>query len=463
MVFSSLVFLFGFLPVSLMLYYASPVSWRNAVLLVVSLVFYAWGEPIYLTVMLVSILSTYLFGLAIGRAAARSPKWVGILTVLSVTVTLSFLFFFKYAAFFAGLLGLPRPSGIRLPIGISFYTFQLLSYTLDLRRGKITPQRDPIPFGTYVTLFPQLVAGPIVTYREIDDQLKDRRESLSQFARGASRFCCGLAKKVLVGDALAAGFAYYQAMGALTPTVGGAWMTILLYTGHIYYDFSGYTDMAIGLGHLFGFTFPENFNYPYTAQSISEFWRRWHMTLSSWFREYVYIPLGGNRRGKAIQCRNLLITWALTGFWHGASWNFLLWGLYFGVILIVEHLLLRRLLERAPRLLRHLYTMLLVTVGFLLFSYTDLSAGFACFRSLWGIGVVGAWTPETAYHAARALPLILLAAVGATPWPRQMLQRLIEKKRPLSLLVPLGTAAALLVSVAYLVSMAYSPFAYFNF
>lgn len=468
MVFSSLLFLFAYLPLTLLVYYLSPRRWKNSVLLLMSLVFYAWGEPVYLFLMLFSIASAFFFGIWIGKYRKTAPNRAKKLLIASLAVSLSLLFFFKYYNFFAGnlsrILGvaLPEFSGLRLPIGISFYTFQIMSYSIDVYRGDCAVQKNPVAFGTYVTLFPQLIAGPIVRYREIDRQLTDRRESLDGFADGISRFLAGLAKKVLLGDLLAAGWVYFRDLSATVPTVLGAWMAILLYTLHLYFDFSGYSDMAIGLGKLFGFDFPENFRYPYLAVSITDFWRRWHLTLSSWFREYVYIPLGGNRRGKRIQYRNLAVVWLLTGLWHGASWNFLAWGAYFAVILIAEKAFLLRALEKIPRAFCHLYACLLILFGFLIFSAPDLPAAWNGFRQLFGFGCVGFSHPVVSYQTVRLLPLIAVSAVGATPFPKRLFARLFGGKRG-SVLVPVLSVCVFFLCVSYLVDSTFSPFEYLQF
>ena len=393
---------------------------------------------------------------ASGSSSCLAFRW-------SITALLCIaLFFFKYWNFTAENLGLPTVEGLLLPIGISFYTFQILSYTVDLYREEIPLQKSFVSFGTYVTLFPQLVAGPIVRYREVDDALTHRRESLSEFAAGVQRFCCGLGKKVLIGDALWAGHRYFQQLAAFTPTALGAWLNVILYTLHLYFDFSGYSDMAIGLGQMLGFSFPENFKYPYISQSITEFWRRWHITLSSWFREYVYIPLGGNRRGGLIKIRNLAVVWVLTGVWHGAAWNFVLWGVYFFVILTCEHLFLKRVLEKLPRPFRHVYTLLLVVLGFLIFSNSDLGAATACLGQMVGIGTVGFSTPVVRYQLWRLLPLLVIAAVGATPLPRLLWDR-AQKKAWQKNTAAVAAAALLVACTAYLVSDSFCPFAYLNF
>lgn len=469
MVFSSLIFLFAYLPVTLLCYYAVPRKWRNLVLFAVSLLFYGWGEPIYILLMMLSVTSAYIFGFFIEKYRTSAPKRAKWAMILSVSVNLAFLFFFKYYNFFAANLSLipfihlPTISALELPIGISFYTFQIISYTVDLYRRDCELQKNYVTFGTYVTLFPQLIAGPIVRYRDVDKQLTERKESLPDFAAGVQRFTVGLAKKILVGDLLAAGFEYFKGLAVLESTAIGAWMTIILYTLHLYYDFSGYSDMAIGLGRMLGFRFPENFNYPYIAKSITEFWRRWHISLSTWFREYVYIPLGGNRKGSLKQYRNLAVVWLLTGFWHGASWNFVLWGLYFLVILVVEKAFLLKVLEKTPAVLRHIYAMLLVTVGFLIFSHPDLGAAKDCFLALFGIGCVGATSAVASYEVLRILPLVLLAAVGATPLPKKLLTALRERFRAAELVLPVLCAVGWILCVAYLVDSTFSPFAYLNF
>lgn len=469
MVFSSLIFLFAYLPLTLLCYYAVPRRWRNVVLFLLSLVFYGWGEPIYVLLMVLSITTAYLFGFLIEKYRTSAPKKARWAMIASLAVNLSFLFFFKYYNFFATNLSLlpfvsiPVIEGLELPIGISFYTFQIMSYTIDVYRRDCDVQRNYVAFGTYVTLFPQLIAGPIVRYRDIDRELKERLETVDDFAAGVTRFCCGLAKKVLVGDMLAAGYEYYKSMAQFGSTTLGAWLTVILYTLHLYYDFSGYSDMAIGLGRMFGFHFPENFNYPYISKSITEFWRRWHISLSTWFREYVYIPLGGNRKGKPRQYLNLAVVWLLTGFWHGANWNFVLWGVYFCVILILEKAFLLKALEKIPAFFQHLYALVLITVGFLIFSYTDAAAGWDCFRALFGIGCVGFTNATATYQLLRLLPLIMIAAIGATPLPRKAVEKLTAHFSWCRALLPVLSLAALILCTAYLVDSTFSPFAYTQF
>ena len=469
MVFSSLIFLFGFLPLTLALYYLLPRKCRNWALFCTSLLFYAFGEPIYLFLMLLSLTAAYLFGLRIAKFRSENPKKAKRTFFASVLFSLSLLFFFKYYNFLAKTSGiLPEIPRLVLPIGISFYTFQILSYTVDLFRGEIDVQRNYLSFGTYVTLFPQLIAGPIVRYRELNDQLTDRKESVERFFGGVLRFSIGLSKKLLLGDALAAGYEYYKTLLEFAPTALAAWMAILLYTLHLYFDFSGYTDMALGLGKLFGFELPENFDYPYTATSITDFWRRWHISLSSWFREYVYIPLGGNRKGIFVTCRNLLLVWLLTGIWHGAGWNFVLWGLYFGILLMLEKLFLLRALERLPKAFRHLYTLLLVLLGFVLFSQPDLPSAGKMLSALFGAGALSKEASEgmgtlASYQLLHLLPLLSIACLGSTPLPKRALEKSVAKHPKLLRLAPLFCLFLLGLSVAYLVDSTYSPFAYFNF
>ena len=469
MVFSSLIFLFAYLPAVLLIYYLTPQKGKNLALFLVSLLFYAWGEPIYVLLMLASLTLAYLFGLVIGKYRKDNPQRAKVFTALSVCISLSFLFFFKYYNFFAvnlsrlPFLTVPTIASLVLPIGISFYTFQIISYTVDVFRGDCAAQKNYINFGAYVTLFPQLIAGPIVRYTEIDEQLTARRETVSDFAEGIFRFVVGLSKKVLIGDALAAEYMYFRDVGAVQPTALGAWMVVILYSLHLYYDFSGYSDMAIGLGRMFGFHFPENFNYPYISKSITEFWRRWHISLSSWFREYVYIPLGGNRVGTLKRYRNLAIVWLLTGFWHGADWNFVLWGVYFAVVLILERAFLLGILEKAPSPVAHLYSLFLIGVGFLIFSHNDLDAAFATFLALFGAGTVGFATPTALYTVATSIPLILLAAIGATPLPKRFWERVRTRYPRLQAATVILCMVLLAVCVAYLVDSTFSPFEYTQF
>lgn len=467
MVFSSLVFLYAFLPAVLIVYFLAPHRLKNGVLLVFSLLFYGWGEPKLVLLMVASFSAAYGFGFPIAKYRLEKPTVARRWLFLSLAVSLSALFFFKYYDFAAGTLSrLPFWNlpllGLRLPIGISFYTFQIMSYSIDLYRGDADLQRNYAAFGTYVALFPQLIAGPIVRYREVDGQLRERRVTVPDFAAGVERFCAGLAKKVLIGDPLAAAHLYFRDSIARAPSALGAWMVVVCYGLHLYFDFSGYSDMAIGLGRMFGFRFPENFNYPYLAKSVTDFWRRWHITLSSWFREYVYIPLGGNRKGKPKQFRNLAVVWVLTGLWHGANWNFLLWGVYYLILLSIEHFLLKDRAEKIPPVLRHVGTLLLVFLGFLLFSEPDLPTVGRTLGYLAGIGCRFADALD-GYHFLTLLPLLAIAAVGCTPLPKLLLKRATGRFRAAKWLRPALCVLSLVLVTAYLADSSFSPFEYFNF
>ncbi len=476
MVFSSTLFLFGYLPLALLIYYAVPLRARNWVLFFVSLLFYGFGEPVLILVMLLSVTVAYLTGFPIGRYRDTRPRRARIWLWVSISINLGLLIFFKYTGFILENLALIPPlrnilspiEGPSLPLGISFYTFQIMSYSIDLYRGDTDTQRSYVAFGTYVTLFPQLIAGPIVRYRDVNDQLTARSHTVPLFASGVRRFAVGFAKKVLLGDTLAALYAYVQTAAAVEPTVLGAWIMVIAYTLHIYFDFSGYSDMAIGLGRMLGFSFPENFNYPYLASSITDFWRRWHISLSSWFREYVYIPLGGNRRGAARQYLNLAAVWLLTGLWHGAAWNFVLWGVFYLVILVLEKRFLLDFFTRTrlTRALGRVWALLLIGIGWMLFDHTDLATAGAIIGALFGRGAT-LYSPPILYECLRALPLLAVAAMAATPYPATLWNRLWttlrERASTLSVCEPIFPAFALLVSVAYTVSRTYSPFLYFNF
>ena len=462
MVFSSLLFLFFYLPVTLAVYYLCPARWRNLWLFLVNLVFYGWGEPVYVILMVLSIGVNYAAGFLVDR---RRDKGKLILAVNAV-VNLGLLFFFKYYDFLAqNLSSIPglaflHPLGISLPIGISFYTFQNMSYPIDVYRGDARSQRSFIRYGTYVALFPQLIAGPIVRYKDIAEQLDSRQESADKFASGVRRFCVGLSKKVLLANNIGALWDVYKAMDPASLSALDAWLGALAFTFQIYFDFSGYSDMAIGLGRMLGFEFVENFNYPYISRSITEFWRRWHISLSTWFRDYVYIPLGGNRRGKGRQLLNLLIVWTLTGIWHGASWNFLLWGLYYALLLILEKVFLYDRLRRAPAWIGHVYALFLVVVGWVLFSVEDLTLCLNYLRSMF-FGGAGFWSGTFLYYLRSFAPSILVMILAATPLAKTLYQRLPEKLT--HILNPFLVLASLLLSTAYLVDSTYNPFLYFRF
>ena len=454
MIFSSIPFLYYFLPLALLLCYLVPSRARNAFLLLASLVFYAWGEPKYLPVMAAATALGYGFGLATQRFRRfRKP-----LLVLSIASSLGFLLYFKYADFFLenlNGLGLKVPLlRLALPVGISFYTFQILSYTVDVYRGEVRAQRNPIDLACYVTFFPQLIAGPIVRYKDIAAQLRNRPQNLDNLRLGTGRFLVGLGKKVLLANLLGEVCAAWRVTA--DPSVLFSWLYALSYTLHIYFDFSGYSDMAIGLGKLFGFSFPENFNYPYISRSVTEFWRRWHMSLGTWFRDYVYIPLGGNRKGKGRQFLNILIVWMLTGFWHGAAWNFLLWGLYFALLLMAE--------KAGLPVRGRVYTLAAVVLGFVLFDASSLSSALACVKGLFGLGGLPPVSTQGLYLLKSNLVLLAVAILGATPAPKRLWEQLEAKAPRLSAgLAPIGMAALLLVSTACLVDGSYNPFLYFRF
>ena len=462
MIFSSIPFLYYFLPVVLLVYGLTPRKGKNAVLLLFSLVFYGWGEPKYLAVMLVCTALGYGFGLALGRAGRPGVRKA--LLAASVLSSLSFLVYFKYADFFLSnfnaLTGASLPLlQLTLPVGISFYTFQILSYTVDVYRGEAQVQKNPIDLACYVTMFPQLIAGPIVRYTDVAEQLKQRGRG--DFQKGASRFLVGLGKKILFANLLGEVCAAWR--GTQDGSVLFFWLYAVSYTLHIYFDFSGYSDMAIGLGALLGFRFPENFNYPYIAASVTDFWRRWHMTLSRWFRDYVYIPLGGNRKGMGKQLRNILIVWLLTGFWHGAAWNFLCWGLYFAALLILEKLVLLRFLEK-HRIFGHLYLLLAVVFGFVLFDASGLSGAWMCIRGMLGMAGLPLASAEGRYVLRSNAVLLLVCAVGATPLPK-ILARRLERRSPRAAgaLRTCALLVLLLICTAFLVDGSYNPFLYFRF
>ena len=466
MVFSSPFFLFFYLPVVLLAYYVTPLRWRNSVLLVLNLAFYGWGEPVYILIMLLSIGIDYSHGLLVSRAKERGEdKKARRYVAQSVVFNLALLFFFKYWDFLAESLasiglGFMPVLGLGLPIGISFYTFQTMSYTIDVYRGLVPPQRNIIDFGAYVTLFPQLIAGPIVQYKTVAYDLEHRRENLAEASEGLQRLVIGLGKKVLIANQMGAIWEEIAAMS--DPTAATAWLGAIAYTFQIYFDFSGYSDMAIGLGHFFGFHFLENFNYPYESRSVTEFWRRWHISLSTWFREYVYIPLGGNRKGKGRQLVNIAIVWLLTGLWHGASWNFVLWGVYYAALLLLEKTFLLKWLDKAPRFVGHVYTCLCFVLGWVLFAITDFPALGAYLGHMFS----GAFADGTTAYLLRCDWLVLaLAVVGCTSLPRRLWEKRERAMTPALSdgLRTVWVAVVLLVSIAFLVGDSYNPFLYFRF
>lgn len=468
MLFSSIVFLFTFLPAVVILYYLLPVRFRNVILLLASLVFYAWGEPVYLFLMLLSILFNYFSGLDIARnlqdkrAAKRS-------LVFNLIINLAVLGFFKYEGFVLDTLNGILPVHISyhelpLPIGISFYTFQILSYIIDVYRGNVKVQTNLPNFALYVTMFPQLIAGPIVQYADVDEQLASREVSRTKFGEGSMYFIRGLAKKVLLANTSGMIFTEVSGLAKGNIAVMTAWLGAFAYMFQIYFDFSGYSDMAIGLGKMFGFEFNMNFNYPYVSKSITEFWRRWHISLSSWFRDYVYIPLGGNRVSKIKHIRNLLIVWFLTGLWHGAAWNFVAWGLYYGVILIIEKYLLSPVLDRLPDVVRHIYSIVLVVIGWVLFFSSSFGQAADYIRVMFGAGAHGFADRESMYLLTSNLILWLILIFGSTPLVHFRYEHMLRtKKWNTTIINSVVYVALFIVCIAYLVTETYNPFLYFRF
>ena len=460
MLFSSNVFLFIFLPIVLLLYYIVPRPFKNPVLLLFSLFFYGWGEPVYLILMIATIMIDYLFGLCIHSKQKNNKSAKGIL-IVGVITNLLILGFFKYTGFFVEQLktisvfsNIEVPE-ITLPIGISFYVFQSMSYLIDVYRNDAPIQKDPIKLGTYVTLFPQLIAGPIVRYGDVAKQLVSRKETISDFSSGITLFIIGLSKKVILANPMGS---LWNLLQEETGTLA-AWAGIAAYTLQIYFDFSGYSDMARGLGRMFGFEFLENFNYPYISKNITEFWRRWHISLSTWFKEYVYIPLGGNRKGLAKQIINIIIVWSLTGLWHGASWNFVLWGMYYGIILIIEKVFLLKVLKKIPSFFGHIYSIFAVMLGWVLFYFEDLT-------SLKNF-VIKLFTAETTSANGNVvvlsyLPMLIIGAIAATPF----VKNIFEKKQD-GMVVRYGKLFVCIIlfmlCVASLANQSYNPFIYFRF
>ena len=461
MLFSSIPFLYYFLPAVLILYFAVPRVLKNAVLLVSSLVFYGWGEPKLLFLMIFTIAVFYGCGLAMGKAQTQKQKkfWM----VVSIVISVALLGLFKYADFFIdsfnAVTGLSVPLlRLALPVGISFYTFQCLSYTIDVYRGVAAVQKNPISFGAYVALFPQLIAGPIVRYIDVARELDSRTHSWDDIALGLRRFIVGLAKKVIIADNFALLMKMFRESSE--PSVLFYWMYAIAFTLNIYFDFSGYSDMAIGLGRVFGFRFIENFNYPYLSKSVAEFWRRWHMSLGSWFRDYIYIPLGGNRVSTGRWIFNTLVVWMLTGAWHGAAWNFMLWGLLYAVCLMAEKWI--PALQKLPTILRRGYTLLVVVLGFVLFNATDLSQAGSDLAGMFGFAGLPLVSAETLYYLRSYGILFLMGFVGATPLIRDTAKKLGSKKVG-AILEPIVLVFLLLVCTGYLVDGSFSPFLYFRF
>ena len=465
MLFSSIPFLYYFLPAVMILYFLVPKFLKNTVLLVFSLIFYAWGEPMYVFLMIASILMFYGCGLAIGHS--KQTKWKKFWLIVSIVTSLSLLGVFKYADFFIGsvngVLGTKLPFlKLALPIGISFYTFQCLSYTIDVYRGNAAAQKNPISFGAYVSLFPQLIAGPIVRYVDVARELDERQTTWEDVAYGLRRFMVGLAKKILLANQFGQLIEIFRA--STEQSVVFYWMYAISFMLHIYFDFSGYSDMAIGLGRIFGFHFIENFDYPYLSKSIAEFWRRWHMSLGSWFRDYVYIPMGGNRVSKGRWLFNTLTVWMLTGLWHGASWNFVLWGLLFAVMLLLEKWVLP--LDKLPGLVRRVYVLLVVALSFVLFNAVSLQQAVGDIKGMFGLAGLPAISAETVYYLRSYGMLFIAGFIGATPLLRNTLRKWEQKEsatKVLSVLEPITVLVLLALCTAYLVDGSFNPFLYFRF
>ena len=467
MVFSTPIFFFYFLTITLLVYYLVPRKLRNLVILCASLFFYYWGERVYVLIMFLSTAIDFTHGLLVEHYKKRdNDRAARMAVVSSIVFNLALLVFFKYWDFLAGSLqamGLTFMPvlNIHLPIGISFYTFQTMSYTVDVYRGDARAQRSILNFGTFVTLFPQLIAGPIIKYKDLGDQIDERTTSTEKFASGVQIFMVGMAKKILIANNVGMLWESYKAMAPGELTVAGAWLGVLAFSFQIYFDFSGYSDMATGLGRMLGFEFLPNFNYPYISRSITEFWRRWHISLSTWFREYLYIPLGGNRCSRARWMFNLFVVWAATGIRHGASWNYLLWGLYFFVLLMVEKFLLLDKLNRAPAPVSHVYTLFLVLVSWAIFAIEDFGHLTAYLKVMFGLGGVPLADGAFGYYLTSYLPILCAAALASTPLGKTVFARLPQRAAQVS-----GAAlilVGLVLCTAYLVDGTYNPFLYFRF
>lgn len=476
MVFSSLLFTFAFLPVTVLLYYSLGKHLRNMVLLTASLFFYAWGEPVYVLLMGGSIMINYYLGIFLGRlgrdAAGRRKK--KLILSISLVFNLGSLAYFKY---FGMIISTATALGgwnlqaetPDLPLGISFYTFQALAYLIDVYRGKVKAQKSPHIFALYLAMFPQLVAGPIVNYADIESQLADRRMTWQKFNAGMRRFLCGLAKKVLLANNIGLVWSEVKALPPAELSVLLAWAGIIAFALQIYFDFSGYSDMAIGLGKMFGFRFKENFRYPYSSQSVSEFWQRWHISLGAWFKEYVYIPLGGSRAGKWKLLRNLFIVWLLTGLWHGASWNFVIWGLYFGTLILLEKYFLLKSMARWPKAARHIYLLLLVIIGWVFFEFNNLMDGVSFVGIMFGMGSNALMDHQGIGKLQAYAPAYIVGILAASPGPQKLalsLNGLFLKRNSsniYSLAVNLYYCALMFLGTAYMVASTYNPFIYFRF
>ncbi len=465
MLFTSISFLYYFLPALIIIYFITPKKYKNIILLIASLLFYFYGEPKYVFLMIAEIIIAYIGAILIDKYKNQSKN----ILIITLFIHVFLLIIFKYTDFIIQTINDISNANIKLlnialPIGISFYTFQIISYIIDVYNGKVNVQKNIIKLATYVSLFPQLVAGPIVRYQTIEKELDDRTHSFNNFAYGIRRFTIGLAKKVLIANAL--GELCSKAFLADEKTVVFFWIFGISYMLQLYFDFSAYSDMAIGLGRIFGFHFPENFNYPYISKSITEFWRRWHISLSTWFRDYVYIPLGGNREGKYKQIRNILIVWLLTGIWHGANWTFLIWGLLFGIILIIEKIWLNKFMEKLPSFIRRIYVLFIVMILFIIFNSDNMSVALTNIKGLFGMNGEAFVNDYTLHYLKSYLPVLIIALVGSTPFIKILIDKLRKNKyvnNIINILEPIIIVVILVVVTSYLIDNSYNPFLYFRF
>ena len=468
MVFSSLIFIFIFLPLVLVSYYIAPRRLRNTVILLASLLFYAWGEPTYIILIIISILINYLGALLI-RVHIKNKDKSKFIFITLLLIDISILFFFKYYGFaiecLGSIIGLDlKVKSISLPLGISFYTFQQISYIADIYMQKVKPERNLIDFATYITMFPQLIAGPIVKYEDIHKQLANRKESINKFGEGVQRFIIGLGKKVILANNIGLIWTQVKEVNLNDLSVVLSWIGIIAFTLQIYFDFSGYSDMAIGLAKMFGFDFLGNFDYPYISKSITEFWRRWHMSLGGWFREYIYIPLGGNKKGTLIQVRNLFIVWFTTGLWHGASTNFVVWGLYFGVILFIEKIYLKDLLKKIPSIFSHIYTLIIVMIGWVIFDMNTLTDSGHYIKIMFGFGNNIFIDNLAKYILTNNFIILLIGLICSTKLIKIYMNKIKSTFRENDVfLITAINLLILIISTAYLVGASYNPFLYFSF
>lgn len=465
MLFTSISFLYYFLPASIIIYFITPKKYKNIILLIASLLFYFYGEPKYVFLMILEIIIAYIGAILIDKYKNQSKN----ILIITLFIHVFLLIIFKYTDFIIQTINDISNANIKLlnialPIGISFYTFQIISYIIDVYNGKVKVQKNIIKLATYVSLFPQLVAGPIVRYQTVEKELDNRVHSFNNFAYGIRRFSVGLAKKVLIANAL--GELCSKAPATSEETVVFFWIFGISYMLQLYFDFSAYSDMAIGLGRIFGFHFPENFNYPYISKSITEFWRRWHISLSTWFKDYVYIPLGGNRVSRYKQIRNILIVWLLTGIWHGANWTFLIWGLLFGIILIIEKIFLNKFMEKLPSFIRRIYVLFIVMILFIIFSSDNMSVALSNIKGLFGMNGEAFINDYTLHYLKSYLPVLIIALFGATPFIKILIDKLRKNKyinSIINILEPILIVMILVVVTSYLIDNSYNPFLYFRF